>query len=589
MAGERSESRATDGSLESWKAIASYLHREVRTVQRWERDEGLPVHRHEHKKQATVYAYQHEIDDWRANREKQGADTRSAARRLGVAALLLLGAVAVLAVVANLASRPSEAPVAAGKRLIIVLPFADLSQEPLTPMADALTEEISTRLAASDPATLAVIARASAMSFKSRQLPVDEMREQLNVDYALEGSIRHDDGIIRVAAQLVETAGQSRVWSGNFAYPMGSWLDVQLKASSDILAQIGSHLDIAESDSRVTRATEPEAYEHTLLGYHYFDQSLPPCESGLCAATESGNGPATLPDAIAHFNAALELDADFVDAQIGLALSHATMAFFGAAPAAESYRELERWAFRALELDENNGEALALLGWVEFVYRWNWEEAERAMRDGVARQPNSPWTHWLLANYLSAMDRPEEAIASIDAAIRLDPVSPYVLTARGYILSNAGLNEETLRHWAAARERLGNTAVLFRLEAHENVGDFDAAVRLLEELGHPMATALRQGYESDGERGYWRALAESIEDDLAEHPDQFSYRYVVALSKLGEAAAAIDVLERGYNLRAPAMVFLPIYPLQPLYADPRFKDLVQRMNLPPPVPRQPVQ
>ena len=572
MADKRSESRATGGSLESWKAIANYLQREVRTVQRWERDEGLPVHRHEHKKQATVYAFQPEIDEWRANREKHRAVTRTRARQLGVAALLLLGAVGVLAVVARLLSGHSEAPVSE-KRLIVVLPFADLSQQPLTPMADALTEEISTRLAASDPATLAVIARTSAMSFKSRQLPVDEIREQLNVDYALEGSIRHDDSLVRVAAQLVETASQSRVWSGNFAYPMGSWLDLQLKASSDILAQVGSHLGIVESDSRAIRATKPEAYEHALLGYHYFDQF----------------GPATLPDAIAHFNAAIELDADFVDAHIGLALSHAAMAFFGAAPAAQSYRELERWASRVLELDENNGEALGLLGWVEFVYRWNWNEAERAMRSGVARQPNSPWTHWLLANYLSAMDRPEEAIASIDAAMRLDPVSPYVLTARGYILSNAGLHEETLQHWSAVRKRLGDTGVIFRVEAYENVGDFDAAVQILEELGHPMATALRQAYESDGERGYWRALAESMEDDLTEYPDQFSYRYVEAMSKLGETDAAIEMLERGYNLRDPRMVYLPIYRLEGLYDDLRFQDLVKRMNLPPPAPRQPVQ
>jgi len=50
--------------LHSWKEIASYLHREVRTVQRWERYEGLPVHRHDHRKAATIFAYKHEVDDW---------------------------------------------------------------------------------------------------------------------------------------------------------------------------------------------------------------------------------------------------------------------------------------------------------------------------------------------------------------------------------------------------------------------------------------------------------------------------------------------------------------------------------------------
>src|SRR5258708_38855154 len=53
-----------DKKLVSWKEIASYLGREVRTVQRWERTEGLPVHRHEHQKKSTVYAFTNELDEW---------------------------------------------------------------------------------------------------------------------------------------------------------------------------------------------------------------------------------------------------------------------------------------------------------------------------------------------------------------------------------------------------------------------------------------------------------------------------------------------------------------------------------------------
>src|SRR5712664_3186860 len=55
--------------LDSWGEIASYLGREVRTVQRWEGTEGLPVHRHEHKKKSTVYAYAGELDAWIKNRQ----------------------------------------------------------------------------------------------------------------------------------------------------------------------------------------------------------------------------------------------------------------------------------------------------------------------------------------------------------------------------------------------------------------------------------------------------------------------------------------------------------------------------------------
>ena len=61
----------TSDRLDSWKEIAAYLSRSVRTVTRWEREEGLPVHRHLHSKSGSVYAYKAELDAWWAN---QGTD-----------------------------------------------------------------------------------------------------------------------------------------------------------------------------------------------------------------------------------------------------------------------------------------------------------------------------------------------------------------------------------------------------------------------------------------------------------------------------------------------------------------------------------
>src|SRR5437899_12644331 len=56
---------SADDRLDSWKEIASYLGREVRTVQSWEKSEGLPVHRHQHARQGSVYAFKSELDGWR--------------------------------------------------------------------------------------------------------------------------------------------------------------------------------------------------------------------------------------------------------------------------------------------------------------------------------------------------------------------------------------------------------------------------------------------------------------------------------------------------------------------------------------------
>jgi tetratricopeptide (TPR) repeat protein len=249
-------------------------------------------------------------------------------------------------------------------------------------------------------------------------------------------------------------------------------------------------------------------------------------------------------------------------------------------PAAATYREAVRSANRALDLDPDNGDALAILGWVEFVYRWNWAESERLMRRALESQPNSPWTHWCMANYFSAMDRPGNAVAAIDAALRLDPVSSYGLFARGYILSWAGQEAEAIEHLLAVQNRLGFPLIAFWLtEAYEIAGDFDGAIEVAEDLALPESTRRRVAYSAEGENGYWKAIAAEGEEIVTRYPDFFSYRYAVAMSKVGELDKAIDMLERGYQQRDPKMVFLPVYPLQSLYGEPRFRDLLKRMNL----------
>lgn len=95
--------------LESWKEIATYLRRDVRTVKRWEKGEGLPVHRHQHQARASVYAYPSELEAWKAKRQPEPGDARAAAPwRLAPA--LTLGAVLLLALM-SIGSGPILGPV----------------------------------------------------------------------------------------------------------------------------------------------------------------------------------------------------------------------------------------------------------------------------------------------------------------------------------------------------------------------------------------------------------------------------------------------------------------------------------------------
>ena len=100
---------AAGGRLDSWKEIAAYLDREDRTVRRWEKTEGLPVHRHNHNKRATVYAYEAELDGWLKGRDErkvngESASAPAAARRRPVAFALAIAGAGVLIAIAYLFS-----------------------------------------------------------------------------------------------------------------------------------------------------------------------------------------------------------------------------------------------------------------------------------------------------------------------------------------------------------------------------------------------------------------------------------------------------------------------------------------------------
>src|SRR5579859_5142662 len=111
--------------LDSWKEIASYLGREVRTVQGWEKNEGLPIHRHQHARQGSVYAFKSELDAWKQARTAGPAAALAEAPKrkivpwIGAAAAL----VGVLAAVVLYASRHRGETLSS----VVVLPFVDLS------------------------------------------------------------------------------------------------------------------------------------------------------------------------------------------------------------------------------------------------------------------------------------------------------------------------------------------------------------------------------------------------------------------------------------------------------------------------------
>ena len=223
--------------LESWKKIAAYLRRDVRTVQRWEQTYGLPVHRHQRAQRAIPYAYAKELDAWWTRQSDIAPGDAPPARRgrfiIAAAALLLTVIAGAVGVVQLYKSRIAPVP----PHSIAVLPFVDLSEGMANEeFADGMTEELIDRL--NRIPGLRVPAPASTFNYKNKTVPIAEIGKALGVAFVLDGSVRKAGDRVRVAARLIRANDDTVVWSESYDRP---WSDI-LTVQDDIASEVTSAL-----------------------------------------------------------------------------------------------------------------------------------------------------------------------------------------------------------------------------------------------------------------------------------------------------------------------------------------------------------
>src|SRR6266576_6465379 len=248
--------------LDSWGEIASYLGREVRTVQRWERTEGLPVNRHEHKKKSTVYAYAGELDAWIKQRQPKDDpeaddafareqelsstdspiesvsphvtpqtpsppphldESDSGAGKRVVVAIFALGILCAisLGVYRWFLSANTEQE----KVRIAVLPFTYVSGDSKPDYITAgLTDIIRTALSQLDPQHLGVIAATSSKIVAGK--PITEIGRVLLVSYVLEGSVQRAGNQVRIDVQLIQVSDETHLWADSFTRELSDVLQV---------------------------------------------------------------------------------------------------------------------------------------------------------------------------------------------------------------------------------------------------------------------------------------------------------------------------------------------------------------------------
>ena len=570
--------------LDSWKKIAAYLKRDESTVRRWEK-EGLPVHRHAHKKKPTIYAYRSEIDDWwnvgRARLEAmEPAPARPRRRRMwwAAAGLMLVGVAIGLGLnVAGVRDRLLGGPLLEGEiTALAVLPLKNLSGDPAQDyFADGMTEALINELG--KISTLRAVSYRSVSGYRQTTKPLPQIARDLGVGALLEGAVVRSGDRVRITVNLVKAMPERHLWAETYEVDARDVVAVQGKVARDVTRQIRLRLTPQEQARLATsKRVNPEAYEAYLLGRAYF--SKVPAGTSWMRAKE-------------YYEKAIAKDPDFAPAYAGLAQLHArTRGSLARDPGANRV-QARQWAEKALKLDDTLAETHTALGWVTF-HEWDWAGAEREYRRAVELNPGYALARIWYSQYLYAMQRFEEAVAQAQVAQQLDPGSLYVNTRAGAAYFLAGRVEEAMASWQKVLEldpgypdasiELARSYVTRGLH-QDAISALQRALTFTEREPLVMG-ALAHAHARAGQR----AEALNLVSELKRREERVGpkdrniprFSFIWAYAGLGDKEQAFAWLEKAYQERRDLMVLLNADPfVEPLRSDRRFQDLVRRVGL----------
>jgi TolB-like protein/Flp pilus assembly protein TadD len=359
------------GRLDSWKEIAAYLRRGARTVQRWEAEEGLPVHRLQHEKLGSVYAFPAELDAWWENRR----------------------------------ARLENAPAVSARDVpsVAVLPFADLTREKDQGyFCEGIADEILAALGGLSG--IHVASRSASFRFRTG---VDDPREtarRLRVSRLLEGSVRRSGGRLRISVHLTAVESGFQVWSSRFDRDERDIFAIQEEIAAQVAAAMSVSLSAEERASLRRKSTaNPQAYDCYLRGRKHY----------------SSFGPQDAEFARQLFEKATRLDPQFALAYAGLADCY-SYAYLHSRRTPELLAQAREAAARAVDLDPESAET-HLARAVAWSLSGLTADVDREFETALELNPRLFEAHYYYARHLFMNGRQPEAVAQYEQAMRVNP------------------------------------------------------------------------------------------------------------------------------------------------------------------------
>ena len=465
------------------------------------------------------------------------------------------------------ARRPAQAtPIKA----IAVLPFENLSGDPSQDyFVDGVTDELITELARMGG--VRVISRTSSMQYKHAKGKLGKIASELGVDAVVEGAVARSNNRVRITAQLIRASSDQHLWADSYERDISDMLTLQTEISAAIARELRVELALQMPTVASQKPLNQEAYAEYLRGRYAWNVRREPA----------------LLEAIQHFETAIQMDPGFAQAYSALADCHTTLGYLNARSPEETFPNARLAAQRALSLDGSLAEPHASLGYYYLYYERDWQASEREFRKAIELNPNYALAHDWYGVYLTARGRWSEALAELEKARELDPMSLPISTDMGFSLYYAQNYDgaiESLRG-TLRKEPAFPLAHLWLGRAYEEKGMYAEAVAEFQKVqeaipGWPVATAAigwvygRWGKTSEARRVLTVLHAQSKR--------RYVSAYAIALvhAGVGDKDEALRYLNLGLKERTNWMVWTAVDPRwEPVKRDARFQQLLGEMGL----------
>jgi serine/threonine-protein kinase len=458
-----------------------------------------------------------------------------------------------------------------GDSSLAVLPLENASRDPeLEYLSDGITESIINLL--SRVPGLRVMARSTVFRYKGRPSDAREVGQALGVQAILTGRLVLRANRLVIGAELVDVADGSQLWGEQFNRELADVFAVEEAIAKEIAEKLQLRLSKSQKNNlskRQTRSTE--AYQLYLKGRHHGTRRT---EAGLNKSME-------------FFEQAITRDPGYALAWAGLADAFHLRGLWALVPPRSVCPRARSAAVKALELDETLAEAHASLAAILKDYDWDFIGGERELRRALELNPNYSLAHLSYGECLAVMGRHAEAIAALEQAQQLDPLSLIInasLARFGYFY--AGQCDRAVEQFRKTLDIDTDfwIAHLWLGYVHARTGKLDEAI-----TSFITARRLDDNPETLAGLGHAHARAGQVKkarECLSELEAVAKLRYVspilsaVIHAALGEKDQAFVYLEKSYEDRIQWLSEIRFDPLfEPLRSDSRYSELLGRIGL----------